>query len=148
MWAEWPEESRFGVTLFHLQLALQQTDTARETLSQVKDRKAIYGERARNELTELRQELERKNSDSLKHGEKQENEIREQESRIRKLRRQAFANPNAILFLDGLLAHAEGNFIAAIELYQQISDSTPNTCLLYTSPSPRDRTRSRMPSSA
>ena len=24
----------------------------------------------------------------------------------------------------------------------------PNTCLLYTSPSPRDRTRSRMPSSA
>ena len=26
--------------------------------------------------------------------------------------------------------------------------TTPNTCLLYTSPSPRDRTRSRMPSSA
>ena len=26
--------------------------------------------------------------------------------------------------------------------------SSPNTCLLYTSPSPRDRTRSRMPSSA
>ena len=25
---------------------------------------------------------------------------------------------------------------------------SPNTCLLYTSPSPRDRTRSRMPSSA
>ena len=25
---------------------------------------------------------------------------------------------------------------------------TPGTCLLYTSPSPRDRTRSRMPSSA
>ena len=27
-------------------------------------------------------------------------------------------------------------------------DKTKNTCLLYTSPSPRDRTRSRMPSSA
>ena len=26
--------------------------------------------------------------------------------------------------------------------------NTPNTCLLYTSPRPRDRTRSRMPSSA
>ena len=26
--------------------------------------------------------------------------------------------------------------------------ATPNSCLLYTSPSPRDRTRSRMPSSA
>ena len=29
-----------------------------------------------------------------------------------------------------------------------VLDWTPNTCLLYTSPSPRDRTRSRMPSSA
>ena len=29
-----------------------------------------------------------------------------------------------------------------------IGNETPNTCLLYTSPSPRDRTRSRMPSSA
>ena len=29
-----------------------------------------------------------------------------------------------------------------------IIDDTDNTCLLYTSPSPRDRTRSRMPSSA
>ena len=30
----------------------------------------------------------------------------------------------------------------------QPDPNTPNTCLLYTSPSPRDRTRSRMPSSA
>ena len=30
----------------------------------------------------------------------------------------------------------------------QISYDQANTCLLYTSPSPRDRTRSRMPSSA
>ena len=29
-----------------------------------------------------------------------------------------------------------------------VVDNLPNTCLLYTSPSPRDRTRSRMPSSA
>ena len=30
----------------------------------------------------------------------------------------------------------------------RISPEPPQTCLLYTSPSPRDRTRSRMPSSA
>ena len=30
----------------------------------------------------------------------------------------------------------------------QIKGGIENTCLLYTSPSPRDRTRSRMPSSA
>ena len=35
---------------------------------------------------------------------------------------------------------------AIIELLS--ATNTPNTCLLYTSPSPRDRTRSRMPSSA
>ena len=30
----------------------------------------------------------------------------------------------------------------------EVYPEDPNTCLLYTSPSPRDRTRSRMPSSA
>ena len=31
---------------------------------------------------------------------------------------------------------------------ESIEDTFPQLCLLYTSPSPRDRTRSRMPSSA
>ena len=31
---------------------------------------------------------------------------------------------------------------------ESVRATLPNTCLLYTSPSPRDRTRSRMPSSA
>ena len=31
---------------------------------------------------------------------------------------------------------------------KQFNDATKDFCLLYTSPSPRDRTRSRMPSSA
>ena len=31
---------------------------------------------------------------------------------------------------------------------KQLREIASNTCLLYTSPSPRDRTRSRMPSSA
>ena len=32
--------------------------------------------------------------------------------------------------------------------YIQTPPNTPNTCLLYTSPSPRDRQKARMPSSA
>ena len=32
--------------------------------------------------------------------------------------------------------------------FKVVESSNSNTCLLYTSPSPRDRTRSRMPSSA
>ena len=34
------------------------------------------------------------------------------------------------------------------ERMQKVSEAHPMSCLLYTSPSPRDRTRSRMPSSA
>ena len=34
------------------------------------------------------------------------------------------------------------------ELMEWLKSRTNKTCLLYTSPSPRDRTRSRMPSSA
>ena len=32
--------------------------------------------------------------------------------------------------------------------YEWLAEIVPHNCLLYTSPSPRDRTRSRMPSSA
>ena len=36
----------------------------------------------------------------------------------------------------------------SVLLYMKGSPNQPQCCLLYTSPSPRDRTRSRMPSSA
>ena len=39
-----------------------------------------------------------------------------------------------------------GDWLAEAE--QQVGEQDPHSCLLYTSPSPRDRTRSRMPSSA
>ena len=38
--------------------------------------------------------------------------------------------------------------ISGIELDHKFKTALGNFCLLYTSPSPRDRTRSRMPSSA
>ena len=37
---------------------------------------------------------------------------------------------------------------ADVEGYNDVATVFRSTCLLYTSPSPRDRTRSRMPSSA
>ena len=45
-------------------------------------------------------------------------------------------------------ADVMSNVIQDLNLEPQIIFSSPATCLLYTSPSPRDRTRSRMPSSA
>ena len=39
-------------------------------------------------------------------------------------------------------------FLARVTQQAELNKATQITCLLYTSPSPRDRTRSRMPSSA
>ena len=47
--------------------------------------------------------------------------------------------------LEQLLEHARQS---SIDLPFSANTGYVNTCLLYTSPSPRDRTRSRMPSSA
>ena len=44
-----------------------------------------------------------------------------------------------------LLTHEFDNFVASIDW---VAPKPPNTCLLYTSPSPRDRQKYRMPSSA
>ena len=64
------------------------------------------------------------------------------------------------LILSGIFILMLGLSYAAVPLYDlfcrvtgfggttQISNDAPKICLLYTSPSPRDRTRSRMPSSA
>ena len=49
-----------------------------------------------------------------------------------------------ILFLGDVMGRS-GRHSLRDHLPQAITD---NNCLLYTSPSPRDRTRSRMPSSA
>ena len=76
------------------------------------------------------------------------------------LSRQIKASPH--LELEGIFSHfatADGdiafanqqldNFLAIIKKLEAVSITIPiKHCLLYTSPSPRDRTRSRMPSSA
>ena len=59
-----------------------------------------------------------------------------------------------IASISSSFAKVEGEYIvlgSAISLTGKYSSNgvhTQNGCLLYTSPSPRDRTRSRMPSSA
>ena len=49
---------------------------------------------------------------------------------------------------EGLLIICTGKFTKKISSIQSQEKTYIGTCLLYTSPSPRDRTRSRMPSSA
>src|SRR5665811_1902357 len=54
-------------------------------------------------------------------------------------RRRSLPARSMVYFAMGMALHSEGSYEDVLAL---ISD-----CLLYTSPSPRDRTRSRMPSS-
>ena len=59
-------------------------------------------------------------------------------------------NPEMLkrLLDEKLIDYVAMDIKAPIQKYAQVVCMPVNTCLLYTSPSPRDRTRSRMPSSA
>ena len=48
----------------------------------------------------------------------------------------------------GLVRLGAQEHVLSLTLHHIVTDGWSNGCLLYTSPSPRDRTRSRMPSSA
>ena len=52
-----------------------------------------------------------------------------------------------MILADGMGGHNAGE-VASTMATSLLANSLIGTCLLYTSPSPRDRTRSRMPSSA
>ena len=55
----------------------------------------------------------------------------------------------AMFYFDGVMVPADKVFAKiSPEEVKKILDITISTCLLYTSPSPRDRQKSRMPSSA
>ena len=60
-------------------------------------------------------------------------------------------NPSAPLWDEESSEEPAGPHFQNVELNHILQSGptcVPTTCLLYTSPSPRDRTRSRMPSSA
>ena len=64
--------------------------------------------------------------------------------------REAWLNPERVVEALYLTPQAAGGFEATLAEAREkkLKRPEPETCLLYTSPSPRDRTRYRMPSSA
>ena len=62
--------------------------------------------------------------------------------------RDAFGTCDVVKKIGNTKEEAEENISSAEIAIQQKFDEKLRDCLLYTSPSPRDRTRSRMPSSA
>ena len=66
----------------------------------------------------------------------------------KKIRSKILIDIGSLLAIDYKTLIAIGAAVECIHAYSLIHDDLPCICLLYTSPSPRDRTRSRMPSSA
>ena len=68
---------------------------------------------------------------------------------VEEYRQTALSNAKTILKVaDQQLKNGEIDYLEWAQLINQTVGIKSNYCLLYTSPSPRDRTRSRMPSSA
>ena len=56
--------------------------------------------------------------------------------------------PNDMVWLLQLVESIVSGFVVVKVLFDDVPSGIPRTCLLYTSPSPRDQRGSRMPSSA
>ncbi len=148
LWNDWPEESRYGVHLFHSQLALGYLAAARSTLERVRSRKQEYALTAARELKELRESLLEKQREAKANGNPpQEAEAgetttplgaedgdridwekcdRRTQHRWRKLQAQARQNPLAFFYLEGCLLHAEGRYEEAVNLLQRAAGSEPH----------------------
>jgi len=108
LWEKWPDESRFGVHLFHSLIAVDNVEAAAEVLTEIKENKQRYASEAQGELQKLVTDYKEKDQTA--------NDIPEKEQRrMRKLQARASFNTHAFAFLEGSLRHAQGDFEAAIE---------------------------------
>ncbi len=113
LWNEFPDESRFGVKLFHCFLQLPDVDNAETTLQQLVAEKRRYGLEAAKQLQQWKAEL----------GEFDPTEMSQQDlHKLMRLRRRAITNSNALAFLRGSLLQAKGEFEPALEALSRADD--------------------------
>ncbi len=108
---EWPEEFRFGIELAHCYQATGRPGEARVLLDDIFSRKKIKVRVAKQEMKQLRKELEQAENKK----EKQE----ELQPRIRSLMQDASQNPYGIAYLLGVACHAEGDCRKALAYFEQ-----------------------------
>ena len=106
LWDQWPDESRFGVHLFHSLLALEQPVEARKTLNQIRANKHKHGQEAAEALRTLQTKILEEQAEAQDSGaEKRKIDFskldRKTQYRIRTLSRKAQVSPHAFLFLEG-----------------------------------------------
>ncbi len=108
LWTEWPDESRFGVHLLPLLLALGDTAQARTVLEQIETSKAQYAQTAAAELKELEEKLKAEEKPEEKEPD------RKTMHKLRKLRARAHTNVHALAYLRGSLLAAERRYGEAV----------------------------------
>lgn len=101
LWAEAPDEGRFGVKLFEAQLQLRQTEAARATLDQLIESKTRYAEVAGAELAKLKEDWKDRDQESL---------TRDERAKLRKLRLRSEINPMSLAYFRGSLLQAEKRY--------------------------------------
>jgi predicted AlkP superfamily phosphohydrolase/phosphomutase/tetratricopeptide (TPR) repeat protein len=137
LWDDWPEESRFGVHLLQVQLALGQIEKARKTFEQIKVNKRRFSQEAAGEMKKLHEEiLEQQRKDGSEELEQIDDgaepridfsKVDEKTlAKLRKLRRRAGVNSHAFVYLEGLLLHAEGQFSKAVDTFLKAVSTEPN----------------------
>ncbi len=110
LWEAHPDESRFGLHRFNGQLQQGDTAAARQTLALLEQRKQDYAERAKAELTQLKEDWKDK---------KPEDTTEQEQRRLRKLRKQAGTNQATFAWLKGRLLAAEDRPGEALVAFEQ-----------------------------
>lgn len=110
LWAEFPDESRFGLKLVECHIALQQPAAAREALDRLTASKQHIAQVAAEELRAYRAGLGEVTKDDL---------TPEQRQKIRALTRRATMNAPTMAYLRGSVLLAEGRHAEAVAEFEQ-----------------------------
>jgi predicted AlkP superfamily phosphohydrolase/phosphomutase/tetratricopeptide (TPR) repeat protein len=109
LWAQCPEESRFGVKVLECYLALGQAASARETLERLVRQKQQQATAARNELAGLLDRWGERKAEAYSPDERRH---------VQKLRRLGGVNAAAFSYLNGCVLYVEGKLEAALEAFR------------------------------
>lgn len=112
LWDDDPDEGRFGVHLFHAELALGRSDEAEATLERLIREKQRCSEEALATLQEFSEFIE-------KEGRKTEDLSDAENFRLNKLRQRAGINHHTFAFLRGRLLAGQGRHEEALASFEQ-----------------------------
>ena len=110
LWEDWPNESRFGLSMIRCQLALGDTANARLILKQVKHNKQRYSIEAKAALEMLNTELKSKKTEDITAS-----EIR----RFRELKSLSSFNPGMFEYIEAVIYLGEKHFARALSLLEE-----------------------------